>query len=78
VPPVVKKMKVKKEYTYKERAVTPYWYDQDPKMYIEALNEESMMSIDSAYDPEFGVDIRFYEEISRMLDYKKVIHKYMI
>ena len=37
-----------------------------------------MMSIDSAFDPEYGLDIRFYEEISRMLDYKNVIHKYMI
>ena len=42
------------------------------------LDDNSMMSIDEGYDPEKGIEIRFFEEISRMLDYKNVIFKFMV
>ena len=42
------------------------------------LDQDSMMSIDENYDPEVDIDIANFEIISRMLNYKNVIFKYLI
>lgn len=47
-------------------------------MYQNILDEDSMMSLDENYDPEVGIYITNFENISRMLDYKAVILKYMV
>ena len=41
------------------------------------LNEDSNLSIDDDYDPEAGIDIEYFEEISRILDYKEAVVYFM-
>jgi len=55
----------------------PYWFDQEPDVYIDKLNENSMMSIDQDYDPEKDIVIQNFEHISRALDYKPSLIKFL-
>ena len=72
----VKKEVKKKDYKYEERAEMPFWFhDQAEKLHLE-LDEDSLLSIDAAYDPEKNIELKYFEEISRIVEYKDIMMRY--
>ena len=47
-------------YKYKQRAEMPFWYDKNPALYNDVLDENSFMSIDDNYDPEGHIKVEFF------------------
>ena len=41
------------------------------------LDDDSFLSIDSNYDPEEHIILKYYEEISRIIDYKFMFERYL-
>ena len=55
----------------------PFWFLRDKEKYLEILDDDSFLSVDSNYDPEKNIQIKYYEEISRILDYKFMFSRYL-
>ena len=55
----------------------PFWFLRDKEKYLEILDDDSFLSVDSNYDPEKNIQIKYYEEISRILDYKFMFTRYV-
>ena len=67
----------KKDYKYEPRANMPFWFDFEPNKFKEMLDQDSNMSIDDDWDPEANIYVKFFEEISRLLDFKDLLYRYM-
>ena len=55
----------------------PFWFLRDKEKYLQILDDDSFLSVDSNYDPEQHINIKYYEEISRILDYKFMFTRYV-
>jgi len=55
----------------------PFWYDWAPDTYKEVLNEDDMLSIDDDHDPERGIEMTYFVLISRLLNFKESIMKFI-
>jgi len=64
-------------YKYEPRAEMPFWYDFEPDKYQKELDLDSNLSIDDNYDPESAVKIEHFETISRLIDYKDNLIRFM-
>ena len=72
------RVKIKKDKKlYKERTDMPFWFLRDKEKYLQILDDDSFLSVDSNYDPEQHINIKYYEEISRILDYKFMFTRYV-
>lgn len=67
-----------KKYQYSVRADMPYWFDQNKEKYLRMLNDNSNLSIDDSYDPEAHIHLDHFETISRVLDYKDIVYRFMM
>ena len=73
----VKPVTTTKKYEYQVRADMPYWFDSNKEKYLSMLNDNSNLSIDDSYDPESHIHIEHFEAISRVLDYKDIVYRFM-
>ena len=55
----------------------PFWYDWDKDFYNKQLNDDSMLSIDDKYDPEKDIEVEHFIMISRLLNYKENIIRFI-
>lgn len=76
--PVVKQeIRQKKEYKYEPRLEMPFWFTQKKDEYHMELDNDDCLSIDDAYDPEAGIELKWFHEISRLIDFKEILISYM-
>ena len=64
-------------YKYKRRADMPFWYELEQERVNEVLDENSNLSVDYEHDPEAHIELDHFELISRILDYKDLVKRYM-
>ena len=55
----------------------PFWWQANKDKYQQLLDDNSMLSVDAEYDPEAGLEIVNMESISRIIDYKAILVRFM-